>query len=181
MLSEPFVQLPTRRDLPDYYELIKRPMDLKRIQNKIRDGKYSNLDELQADVELMCRNTQEYNIEGSLIFEDSIVLNSVFKSARARLEQEPMDDDDDEEEDTNNNDVGSNNDDDERTNDVEGPLDLNDTKEEVEVSKEDDDDDYEDPNGQEDEACARGQDAQLTDSRSAQEAWSTARTSAQGR
>lgn len=34
----------------------------------------------------MCRNTQQYNIEGSLIYEDSVVLESVFKSARKRLE-----------------------------------------------------------------------------------------------
>ena len=89
LLSEPFLQLPTRRELPDYYEIIKKPIDLKRIQQRIKDGKYSSLNDLQADMELMCGNTQEYNIEGSLIYEDSIVLNSVFKSARARLESEP--------------------------------------------------------------------------------------------
>jgi SWI/SNF-related matrix-associated actin-dependent regulator of chromatin subfamily A protein 2/4 len=83
------LQLPTRRELPDYYEIIKKPIDLKRIQQRIKDGKYSSLNDLQADMELMCGNTQEYNIEGSLIYEDSIVLNSVFKSARARLESEP--------------------------------------------------------------------------------------------
>ena len=89
LLSEPFLQLPTRRELPDYYEIIKKPIDLKRIQQRIKDGKYGSLNDLQADMELMCGNTQEYNIEGSLIYEDSIVLNSVFKSARARLESEP--------------------------------------------------------------------------------------------
>lgn len=89
VLSEPFLQLPTRRELPDYYEIIKKPIDLKRIQQRIKDGKYFSLDQLGQDIDLMCRNTQEYNIEGSLIFEDSIVLQSVFKSARARLENDP--------------------------------------------------------------------------------------------
>lgn len=97
VLSEPFIQLPTRRELPDYYEIIKKPVDLRRIQVKIRDGKYHSLDQLHADIDLMCRNTQEYNIEGSLIYEDSVVLQSVFKSARNRLECD--DDSDDAEED----------------------------------------------------------------------------------
>ena len=87
VLSEPFMQLPTRRDLPDYYEIIKKPMDLRRIIQKIKDGsKYVVIEQLQADVDLMCRNAQEYNIEGSLIYEDSVVLQTVFKQARARLE-----------------------------------------------------------------------------------------------
>ena len=35
---------------------------------------------------LLCDNTQKYNEDGSLIFEDSIVLQSVFTNARERLE-----------------------------------------------------------------------------------------------
>jgi SWI/SNF-related matrix-associated actin-dependent regulator of chromatin subfamily A protein 2/4 len=35
---------------------------------------------------LLCTNTQQYNEDGSLIFEDSIVLQSVFTNARERLE-----------------------------------------------------------------------------------------------
>ena len=103
VLSEPFQQLPTRRELPDYYEIIKKPIDLKKVQSKIKDHKYNSLDMLASDIDLMCKNTQEYNMEGSLIYEDSIVLHSVFKSARVRLEaeneseDESGNDDDDEE------------------------------------------------------------------------------------
>jgi SWI/SNF-related matrix-associated actin-dependent regulator of chromatin subfamily A protein 2/4 len=81
--------LPTRRELPDYYEIIKKPIDLKRIQARMKDNKYLSMDMLQADIDLMARNTQEYNVEGSLIFDDSITLANVFKSARSRLESEP--------------------------------------------------------------------------------------------
>ena len=35
----------------------------------------------------LCKNTQHYNEDGSLIFEDSIVLQSVFTNARERIEQ----------------------------------------------------------------------------------------------
>lgn len=36
----------------------------------------------------MCQNTQKYNEDGSLIYEDSIVLQSVFTNARERLIQD---------------------------------------------------------------------------------------------
>ena len=39
VLSDPFMKLPTRRELPDYYEIIKKPVDISKILNKIDDGK----------------------------------------------------------------------------------------------------------------------------------------------
>ena len=39
VLSDPFVKLPTRRELPDYYEIIKKPVDITKIISKIDDGK----------------------------------------------------------------------------------------------------------------------------------------------
>merc|ERR1712073_271785 len=97
ILSEPFYKLPSRKELPDYYEIIRRPVDISKIQQRIDDDKYDDMDALEKDFMLMCKNTQQYNEDGSLIFEDSIVLQSVFTNARERLEQEPdeADDDDD--------------------------------------------------------------------------------------
>ena len=43
VLSDPFVKLPTRRELPDYYEIIKKPVDITKIQNKIDDGKVKTI------------------------------------------------------------------------------------------------------------------------------------------
>jgi SWI/SNF-related matrix-associated actin-dependent regulator of chromatin subfamily A protein 2/4 len=110
VLSEPFYQLPTRRDLPDYYDIIKKPIDLKRIQQRIKENKYQSLDQLELDIELMCRNTQEYNVEGSLIYEDSVVLQLVFKKARSRLDSE--NNESDQEDENEDEDVDVNNDDD---------------------------------------------------------------------
>jgi hypothetical protein len=39
VLSEPFMKLPSRRELPDYYEIIKKPLDIKKILQRIDDGK----------------------------------------------------------------------------------------------------------------------------------------------
>merc|ERR1712029_913709 len=97
ILSEPFFKLPSRKELPDYYEIIRKPVDISKIQQRIDDDKYEDMDALEKDFMLMCKNTQQYNEDGSLIFEDSIVLQSVFTNARERIEQEPdeVDNDDD--------------------------------------------------------------------------------------
>jgi len=96
VLSEPFYKLPSRKELPDYYEVIRKPVDIAKIQQRIDDEKYEDMDALERDFMILCKNTQHYNEDGSLIFEDSIVLQSVFTNARERLEQEPDDPDEDE-------------------------------------------------------------------------------------
>ncbi|XP_010082872.1 PREDICTED: probable global transcription activator SNF2L2 isoform X1 [Pterocles gutturalis] len=103
-LSEVFIQLPSRKELPEYYELIRKPVDFKKIKERIRNHKYRSLGDLEKDVMLLCHNAQTFNLEGSQIYEDSIVLQSVFKSARQKIakeeetEDESNDDEDDEEE-----------------------------------------------------------------------------------
>lgn len=88
ILSSAFRQLPPKRELPGYYEIIKKPVDLRKIKQRIKDHKYRSLDDLENDIMLLCKNAQTYNVEGSLIYEDSIVLQSVFTNARERLEKD---------------------------------------------------------------------------------------------
>ena len=87
-LSEVFIQLPSRKELPEYYELIRKPVDFKKIKERIRNHKYRSLDDLEKDVMLLCHNAQTFNLEGSQIYEDSMVLQSVFKSARQKIAKE---------------------------------------------------------------------------------------------
>jgi len=67
VLSEPFYQLPSRRELPDYYEVIRKPMDFKKIRKNVKINKYRCLDDIDADMTLLCKNAQAYNMEGSLV------------------------------------------------------------------------------------------------------------------
>lgn len=89
LLSQPFMKLPTRKELPDYYEVIKRPIDIHKIIQHVANNKYQELDDLERDFMLLCRNAQTYNEENSLIYEDSVVLQTVFADARRRVEEEP--------------------------------------------------------------------------------------------
>jgi SWI/SNF-related matrix-associated actin-dependent regulator of chromatin subfamily A protein 2/4 len=37
------MKLPTRRELPDYYDIIKKPVDINKILSRIDDGKVKEL------------------------------------------------------------------------------------------------------------------------------------------
>lgn len=87
LLSEPFMKLPSKRDLPDYYEIIKKPLDIHKIMTRIDDGKYQEFNDLERDFIQLCQNAQIYNEETSLIFEDSTVLQNVFVTAKRSNEE----------------------------------------------------------------------------------------------
>eukprot|EP01044_Picomonas_judraskeda_P008940 COSAG03_NODE_1057_length_4934_cov_2.588004_2_plen_684_part_00 len=76
--SEIFMVLPDRKDLPYYYRVIKRPIDLTMIRERIDNDKYTDLWRFKEDMELMFDNARLFNSEDSLVYEDACVLNDVF-------------------------------------------------------------------------------------------------------
>uniref|UniRef100_A0A3Q1EFF5 SWI/SNF related BAF chromatin remodeling complex subunit ATPase 4a n=1 Tax=Acanthochromis polyacanthus TaxID=80966 RepID=A0A3Q1EFF5_9TELE len=106
-LSEVFIQLPSRKELPEYYELIRKPVDFRKIKERIRSHKYRSLNDLEKDVMLLCQNAQTFNLEGSLIYEDSIVLQSVFTSVRQKIEKDDESEGEESEEEEEEIDEGS--------------------------------------------------------------------------
>ena len=56
-------------EAPDYHEIIKRPMDLKTIKARVKDGVITNSLEFQRDVYLMFANAMMYNRPGSDIYQ----------------------------------------------------------------------------------------------------------------
>uniref|UniRef100_A0A672H2Q0 SWI/SNF related, matrix associated, actin dependent regulator of chromatin, subfamily a, member 4 n=1 Tax=Salarias fasciatus TaxID=181472 RepID=A0A672H2Q0_SALFA len=106
-LSEVFIQLPSRKELPEYYELIRKPVDFRKIKERIRSHRYRSLGDLERDVMLLFQNAQTFNLEGSLIYEDSIVLQSVFTSLRQKIEKEEESDGEESEEEEEEQEEGS--------------------------------------------------------------------------
>ena len=62
-ISEPFLNLPLKKDLPDYYLSISKPISLSIIRKKLKSGEYSELGTtgLNADMNLMFENCKSYN------------------------------------------------------------------------------------------------------------------------
>ncbi|KAA8584359.1 hypothetical protein FQN60_008144 [Etheostoma spectabile] len=64
-ISKGFVQLPSKKEVPEYYELIRKPVDFRRIRERVRNHKYRTVADLEKDIFLLCHNAQTYNLEGS--------------------------------------------------------------------------------------------------------------------
>ena len=71
---------------PDYYKVIKEPIDLKMIACKIQEGEYNSLDELNSDFDLMVRNAQNFNEPGSQIYKDARSIQKIIKAKKGELE-----------------------------------------------------------------------------------------------
>ena len=59
---------PVELGLPDYFEVIKRPMDLGTIKKKPENGCYHSLEEFESHVHLTFDNAMLYNPEGSVVY-----------------------------------------------------------------------------------------------------------------
>ncbi|KAF0306244.1 Protein polybromo-1 [Amphibalanus amphitrite] len=91
-LSTVFTELPSRKLYPDYYEIIDSPIDLARIESKIRGDQYESESEILQDFKLMFNNCRQYNEEGSVIYDDANVLERVLMSRVRELGPLPTQD-----------------------------------------------------------------------------------------
>lgn len=70
---------PERDQVPNYYNVIKNPMDLGTIREKIDSSGYDNVSQFIADVELVWSNAMLFNGKGSFVGEMARHLQNIFK------------------------------------------------------------------------------------------------------
>ncbi|KAI0691165.1 hypothetical protein C8T65DRAFT_699820 [Cerioporus squamosus] len=56
---------PVRDKAPNYFDIIKSPMDLGTMGAKLKQGQYKNRFEFEADFKLMINNAKTYNMQGA--------------------------------------------------------------------------------------------------------------------
>ncbi|XP_062400616.1 polybromo 1, like isoform X4 [Sardina pilchardus] len=106
LLAEPFQQLPSRREYPDYYQQIKQPVSLQQIREKMKNGEYEAVEQMDVDLNLMFENAKRYNVPNSNIYKrahrlqqllqvynDSDVLEKIVKDKKKELGPVPEEDD----------------------------------------------------------------------------------------
>ncbi|GAA6010615.1 hypothetical protein JCM10207_007766 [Rhodosporidiobolus poonsookiae] len=76
-----FNELPPKKDYPDYYMFIQRPISLKEIKKKVNSGTYPDTNAFAQDVYLMLQNAMTYNEEGSIVYTDALLLRQTFDRA----------------------------------------------------------------------------------------------------
>ncbi len=72
-----YLELPSRDDYPDYYEMINVPLCLNQVAERIDAHKYTALSQLISDYDLIFRNAMTYNVEGSMVYEDALLLKQL--------------------------------------------------------------------------------------------------------
>ncbi|XP_069679864.1 protein polybromo-1 isoform X4 [Periplaneta americana] len=87
-LSLIFLKLPSKLEYPDYYEVIKRPIDLERISQKLKTSQYESLDDMVSDFVLMFDNACKYNEPDSQIYKDALMLQRVALQTKLQLRED---------------------------------------------------------------------------------------------
>ncbi|CAB3405396.1 unnamed protein product [Caenorhabditis bovis] len=67
--SWPFLEPVDPKEVPDYYDVIKRPMDLRSMMNKLKQRVYNHPEEVRNDFDLIITNCETYNETESEIFQ----------------------------------------------------------------------------------------------------------------
>ncbi|RDB29274.1 Protein polybromo-1 [Hypsizygus marmoreus] len=70
-LSLDFLRRPSKRQYPDYYQLIQRPIALEDIKKQLENDGYSTLETVKQDFELCFNNAKQYNMKESDIWKDA--------------------------------------------------------------------------------------------------------------
>ncbi|XP_037909473.1 peregrin isoform X3 [Hermetia illucens] len=90
--SEIFMEPVNCEDVPDYRDIVKHPMDLGTMRQKLKDGKYRSLDEMEFDFDLMIKNCLAYNNKDTVFYRAGIRMRDqggpLFKVIRKELERE---------------------------------------------------------------------------------------------
>ncbi|CCJ30364.1 unnamed protein product [Pneumocystis jirovecii] len=79
LISENFIRLPSKKLYPDYYELIKKPIALDMIKEKLKKGDYVSTDDIREDFLQMCNNAKRYNVTESQIYQDAQQIGKIIK------------------------------------------------------------------------------------------------------
>ncbi|ODV87320.1 hypothetical protein CANARDRAFT_194874 [[Candida] arabinofermentans NRRL YB-2248] len=82
----PFLQPVNREEVPDYYEVIKEPMDLSTMEVKLENDAYESFDDFIYDCKLIFNNCKQYNGENTTFYKNASKLE---KAVIAKLKDFP--------------------------------------------------------------------------------------------
>jgi len=71
---------PTTDNVPNYFDVVKRPMDLQTIQGKMNRGEYVTAAEFEADIRLIFQNCYEYWTQDDAIFKNCTDFENYFNT-----------------------------------------------------------------------------------------------------
>uniref|UniRef100_A0A914YR62 Protein polybromo-1 n=1 Tax=Panagrolaimus superbus TaxID=310955 RepID=A0A914YR62_9BILA len=85
LLSPPFRVLATEDELPEYYDVVKNPIDFKTIATKIRSGRYKSWAAFDEDIQLLVNNCKLFNSSTSQLYKDAVKINTFYEEKKGEI------------------------------------------------------------------------------------------------
>jgi len=85
---------PVALQIPDYLDVIKNPMDLGTVEDKLLHGEYENVDEMADDVNLVWFNCEMYNGKDHDIVKMAKTLKKIFDKFYNQLKTKSFEEND---------------------------------------------------------------------------------------
>ena len=76
-LCATMVRLPNKRSDPGYYDIVENPIDVIKIQQKLRTDEYENMEDMKTDFELLVNNTKLYYKKNTTEFSDACLMEGI--------------------------------------------------------------------------------------------------------
>ncbi|GAM85380.1 hypothetical protein ANO11243_033870 [Dothideomycetidae sp. 11243] len=70
-IADLFHDLPRKKEVPDYYDVIKLPIAISTVERKLRNNEYTSLIQVESDFKRMVANAKLYNNDGSEVYTDA--------------------------------------------------------------------------------------------------------------
>ena len=88
--QEIFAEPVNLADVPDYYDHVKKPMDFSTISKKLEGYKYADIDEFEADFQVMVENCMSYNERDTIFFRAGVKMRdqggTIIRQAKRDME-----------------------------------------------------------------------------------------------
>lgn len=78
--------------MPDYYEIIKDPMDLETLAINVNSGKYKTKDAFDHDLNLIFKNAKSYNQQTTIYYKSAVLLETFAETLMKNLKYDFDDD-----------------------------------------------------------------------------------------
>ncbi|CAL1383670.1 unnamed protein product [Linum trigynum] len=78
-------------ELPDYLDIIDHPMDFSTVRTKLDGGEYSNLEQFEGDIFLICSNAMQYNSSDTVYHRQARSIQELAKKDFENLRQDSDD------------------------------------------------------------------------------------------
>ena len=73
----PFKKAVSREEVPDYYEIIKEPMDIQTLRTNLSNNLYKTKEAFKNDIELIFKNAKKYNQRNTVYYKLATEMETV--------------------------------------------------------------------------------------------------------